>query len=85
MKHVIFSVIPTAFIQACPIIGGKIHAQVDDDFDHSQADYAATWDQKSPWLVVLKGDPATVVNTYAGWPTVTKAQWEAANPVKSKV
>ena len=53
---------------------------VPDDADHSQAEYAATWDLKSPYLTVLKGDPAKVVNTYFGWPTVNKATWEAAQP-----
>lgn len=83
VKHVIFATVPTTFVQtAGPIINGKLHVlTANKDFDHSQAEYAATWDQKAPYLTVLKGDPKTVTNTYYGWPTVNKATWEAANPV----
>ena len=57
MKHVIYSTIPTQFIQACPIIGGKIHAVVDDDFNHLEAEYAATQAQIQALLKQIHGTP----------------------------
>ncbi len=42
--------------------------------------YASEWDQVSPWIIPHKGDIATVTHFIAGWPRVTEAQWEAANP-----
>lgn len=44
--------------------------------------YAAEWDQKSPWINVLKSNelPDDIKMTYMGWPTVTKEQYEKDNP-----
>lgn len=42
--------------------------------------YAAEWDGQSPWITVLKGDNSTLMLRYAGWPEITKEEWNAANP-----
>jgi len=42
--------------------------------------YAAEWDGSSPWVTVHKGNIADLKMMYAGWPCVTQAEWEAANP-----
>ena len=42
--------------------------------------YAASWDGISPWIVVLKGKISDLKMSYAGWPMVDQATWDAANP-----
>jgi len=42
--------------------------------------YAAEWDGVSPWIVVHKGSIADLKMAYAGWPMVTREEWEAAHP-----
>jgi len=45
--------------------------------------YAASWDDTSPWIVVITGTIASLTMAYAGWPMVDQATWEAANPPPS--
>lgn len=45
-------------------------------------EYAASWDGRAPYVEVLKGDIASIKMAYAGWPMVTKAEWDAAHPVE---
>lgn len=44
--------------------------------------YAAEWDGKAPYITVLKGQISDLKMAYLGWPMVTQAEWEAANPVE---
>jgi hypothetical protein len=48
--------------------------------DDANITYAAEWDGVSPWIVVHKGSIADLRMAYAGWPMVTREEWEAANP-----
>ena len=41
--------------------------------------YAAEWDGKAPYVIVLKGDIADLKMAYAGWPMVDQKTWEASN------
>ena len=39
--------------------------------------FISEWDLVAPFVTVLKGDHATRSLDFAGWPTVTKEQFEA--------
>ena len=47
--------------------------------DNANVIYCAEWDLQKPYVTVLKGDHATRSLDFAGWPTVTKEQFEQAN------
>lgn len=57
----------------------QLHAMGTAVNDLSNITYAAEWDGQSPWITVLKGDPAEAKMAYMGWPMVTQAQWESSN------
>jgi len=59
----------------------QLHSMGERVDDMSNIVYAAEWDGSSPWITVHKGDIADLKMAYAGWPMVTKAQWEAANSI----
>jgi hypothetical protein len=48
--------------------------------DEANILYCAEWDQKAPYVTVIKGDMADLRMGFLGWPTVTKEQWEAEQP-----
>lgn len=60
----------------------RYHMIVPDRFDHVAAGavYAAKWDGKAPYVEVLVGDVHEITHAFMGWPMLTKAEWEAANP-----
>jgi hypothetical protein len=54
--------------------------------DPSNIVYAAEWDGMSPWINVLKNELEDSINmAYAGWPMVTKEEYEALNPPSNPV
>jgi uncharacterized protein YigE (DUF2233 family) len=58
----------------------QLHSMGEVVNDFSNILYAAEWDGSSPWITAHKGDIADLKMAYAGWPMVTKEQWEASHP-----
>jgi hypothetical protein len=48
--------------------------------DQANIVYAAEWDGVSPYVIVLKGDIASIKMAYAGWPMIDKAAWDLLHP-----
>ena len=69
---------------AIPIAGTQLHMMGESvaDITDPQIIYAASWDGISPWIVVLKGKISDLKMSYAGWPMVDQATWEAQNGQK---
>jgi hypothetical protein len=63
---------------------GKLHSigkRLDENFaTDPQIEYAASWDGVAPYIELYKGKVADVDMFFLGWPTITKTEWEAANP-----
>lgn len=51
-------------------------ATLPDDFSDHQFVMVAEWDGVSPYVVMYKGDYSTRNMAYAGWPDLTKEQYE---------
>lgn len=58
----------------------QLHAQGAEIKDWSNIEYAAEWDGISPWVNVLVGDITALKMAYAGWPMITKEEWDALHP-----
>ena len=58
----------------------QLHTQGERLDDMSNIAYAASWDGVSPYVEVFAGKVSDIKRGYLGWPMVTKAQWEEANP-----
>jgi hypothetical protein len=63
----------------------QLHTIGDQIDDLSNIAYAAEWDGVSPWIKVLVGSIADIKMAYAGWPMVTKEEYEALNPPSNPV
>jgi len=74
-------------VDATPKPATEYHLIVPDDFDHAAAGavYAATWDGRAPYITVLVGNHHAITHAFAGWPMLTKAEWEAANPISELI
>ncbi len=59
----------------------QLHTQGAEIKDWSNIEYAAEWDGTSPYVEVLVGKLADIKMAYAGWPMLTKEEWDEANPV----
>ena len=72
MKHIVCNnQLPDGveFLRECHITPDKqLSFIADDDLVVANSVYEAVWDGKSESLTVLKGDPKTLTNRYAGWP-----------------
>ena len=68
--------------QLATVANEQLHTlgEVVNHLDDPNILYAAEWDQVSPWLVLHKGSITDLKMSYAGWPSVTKDEWDAANP-----
>jgi len=69
------------------LVKGQLHmtdATAGDPTDSNQI-FIASWDLKSPWIVILKAGIAIadLTDVPGGWPMVDQATWEAANPPPS--
>lgn len=51
------------------------------DFSDPQFVMVVEWDLHSPYVIQHKGDYSKRTLSYAGWPSLTKEQYDAANPV----
>ena len=51
-----------------------------DNIADAQILYAASWDLRSPWITVLKGDISVLKFAFGGWPMVDQATWQQQNP-----
>ena len=54
------------------------------DWTPAQYIYVARWDGIAPWIEVLKGDHHALNMGYAGWPTVTEAEWAAQEVLEGR-
>lgn len=59
----------------------QLHTQGTAINDWSNIEYAAEWDEHSPWIVLLTGDRGTLKHQFMGWPTLTEEELKA-DPVK---
>ena len=55
----------------------QIYSIGDSISDNPNVIYAVEWDQQSPFVVVHKGKLGDANMGFAGWPMVTKDEWEA--------
>ena len=56
-------------------------ASLPENLDDQQFVMVAEWDGKSPYVIQHKGDYAARTMGYAGWPDLTKEQYDAAQEV----
>lgn len=64
---------------------GQLHicsdtAMPDKDWSDPQFVMVVEWDLRSPYVVQHKGDYAICAFRYAGWPEITKDEWDVQNP-----
>lgn len=77
MKQIVFETVPAGELTGVTVKSGQLHIVVPDEFDHSEAVFAATWDGQSPFVEVLKGDMSVPKLAFMGWPAEDKATYEA--------
>lgn len=54
------------------------------DFSAPQFVMVVEWDLKTPYVICHKGDYSARTMSYAGWPDVTKAQFDAAEVLEGR-
>lgn len=59
-------------------VGTQLHSMGDSVTDINDAHllYIAEWDLVSPYVTVHKGNIANLKMAYAGWPTITKDEFD---------
>ncbi|CAB4171383.1 hypothetical protein UFOVP1095_6 [uncultured Caudovirales phage] len=60
----------------------QLHTQGAEIKDWTNIEYAAEWDGVSPWITILAGYNSSLKMRYMGWPTCTKEEWDALNPIQ---
>ena len=59
----------------------QLHSMGEKVTDWRNIIYAAEWDGSSPWITVLKGNLSDLKMAYAGWPMITREEYEKTHPV----